>query len=476
MKIFVVDDEPLITRYIVQCIQNVSNEYQVIGTASSGVKALEKIKENRPDVVFTDITMPKMEGLELLRELKKTYPHIGVVMLTCHEDFEYARQAIRGNADDYILKSEVNPEFIKKKLEKLSATLKATNRIQTSNLLRADRETGSVRIISKQSLGEPHLLLQEDAFSAVSFFNTPKNTETVLQNLPDAFENFLMYQYSESTNVLVFNIHHGNECSSFEEKEQAINVYVTCRMKNLTGPVARSRIFYRLANLPRAIEEAVEALEFSFYGKTMQRKMSHGEMEQQMQHMMLNASAHIDEKNVFAWCSVVEKMLNFAEDNQPHIHVLLDLLEHMLELLRRLDTVDQLQPEQLASDSFATLRAQMLSYLENVRGIAKKHSKPIEKALAYIGGHYQENLTLNLVAEHVFLNREYLCRHFKKEVGVNFSEYLMTLRLRESMKLLKTTALRTGEVAERVGVPNVSYFTAAFKKQYGMTPSEARKK
>ena len=103
-------------------------------------------------------------------------------------------------------------------------------------------------------------------------------------------------------------------------------------------------------------------------------------------------------------------------------------------------------------------------------------SAAICKAVDYIERHFGEDLTLNTVADHVFLNREYLSRQFKKEIGMNFSEYLLEHRLREALRLLRGTELRIGEVADRVGLPNVSYFTSVFKKQYQMTPTEARKR
>ena len=90
-------------------------------------------------------------------------------------------------------------------------------------------------------------------------------------------------------------------------------------------------------------------------------------------------------------------------------------------------------------------------------------------------GNYGEDITLNSVADHVFLNRDYLSRQFKKEVGVTFSEYLLELRMKEALRLLRGSDLRIGEIAERVGVSNVSHFTSVFKKQYQITPSEARR-
>ena len=90
--------------------------------------------------------------------------------------------------------------------------------------------------------------------------------------------------------------------------------------------------------------------------------------------------------------------------------------------------------------------------------------------------HYAEDLTLNMVADHVFLNREYLSRRFKQEVGMTFSEYLTAHRLKRAKELLETTGLRISEVASQVGIPNVSYFSTIFRKEFGCSPSDLRPK
>ena len=124
----------------------------------------------------------------------------------------------------------------------------------------------------------------------------------------------------------------------------------------------------------------------------------------------------------------------------------------------------------------SALEAAADSLLEALERKVKPYSTAIVGALAYIDRHYPEDLTLNTVADHVFLNREYLSRRFKQEVGVTFSEYLTSLRLRCAKELLETTELRISEVASRIGIPNVSYFSTIFRREFGRAPSEVRSK
>lgn len=485
MRILVVDDEALITRYIVQCINGADGEHEVVGTAASGLKALEKIEETHPDVVLTDITMPKMDGLELLRICRERYPGMSVVMLTCHDDFEYARQAMQDHADDYVLKSEINPEFIGRKLEKVASLRKKRNadqivgQLKQRNYLRTITDAGdrSVYLLTEHDLRESSILLREDALVALSFRNTVETVDFVLHSLPAEFENFLLHPYNERISVLLCNIKEKSSLQSLSEKEEYINAYLAALREHLDGFAGRSRVFYRLVRLPMAIDEAVAALEDRFYGAPSRTGLSRREADQGLEDLCSRARARLEEGDLPGACAAVEELLAFAGENHPDSATLIGALAQTLGSAAEPEMArDELQKRFEAAKDFPALRALVLECTVKLQRSGHRYSAAISKAVRYIGENFGDDLTLGQVADHVFLNREYLSRQFKKEVGVNFSEYLMEYRLREAMRMLRGSDLRIGEVADRVGLSNVSYFTSAFKKQYHMTPSEVRKK
>src|SRR5699024_2396393 len=170
MKIMVVDDEPLINQYIVQCIRNADPESEIVGAVTSGAKALKKLEETPADLVFADITMPKMDGIELLREIKKRDPSISVIMLTCHDDFEYARAAMQNRASNYILKNEVSVEQIRAVLQEVEHNRKersakgvAQQISRNSYLRRLAEQDISVQPIREGDLRANHIYLADRA-------------------------------------------------------------------------------------------------------------------------------------------------------------------------------------------------------------------------------------------------------------------------------------------------------------------------
>ncbi len=123
-KVIVADDEKLIARNIANRIEQCGGAFEVVARAGTGAEALEAARELLPDVVFSDIKMPEMDGIELIARLRSLNPSILCVIISGYNDFEYTRAAIRNNAVDYLLKP-VNPEELQALLGRLEATLLA---------------------------------------------------------------------------------------------------------------------------------------------------------------------------------------------------------------------------------------------------------------------------------------------------------------------------------------------------------------
>ena len=123
-KVIVADDERLIANNIAWRIEDSNKAFHVVSRAGTGLEALEQAAELLPDVVFSDIKMPEMDGIELIARLRETHPDILCVIISGYSDFDYMKAAIQNSAVDYLLKP-VNPEELKRLLQRLEAKLLA---------------------------------------------------------------------------------------------------------------------------------------------------------------------------------------------------------------------------------------------------------------------------------------------------------------------------------------------------------------
>lgn len=107
IKVLIVDDEKLVRKGIISLLPWQKHNMKVVGEATNGKNALEFMANHSVDLLFTDITMPAMSGIELIKIVKQEYPDTAIVILSCHQDFEYAQDALRVGAIDYIVKTQL---------------------------------------------------------------------------------------------------------------------------------------------------------------------------------------------------------------------------------------------------------------------------------------------------------------------------------------------------------------------------------
>ena len=481
MKIMVVDDEPLINQYIVQCIRNADPENEIIGAVTSGAAALRKMEETPPDLVFADITMPKMDGIELLREIKKRDPSISVIMLTCHDDFEYARAAMQNRASNYILKNEVSVEQIRAVLQEVERSRKersakgvAQQISRNSYLRRLAEQDISVQPIREGDLRANHIYLADRAFVVVLFQNRAQSAGQMQQNLNDRFDNPLFYAYSDKELYLLVNLRSeeaahdraDGAAAFFHGLEPALQDFIGC-----------SRTHYHLEKLQLAFAEAAADRDARFYQVPVQ-EIRGGDGIAQAESCIMRATIELQERDIARGCAEIERLM----ENARQLHVRASFLkEAIAQMFGGIQDKLGVRLEEAAagvqdSRTFDELDRWVRQAVGLLRAQGKVYSVPIQKALDYIGFHFSEDISLNTVADFVYLNRDYLSRQFKKEVGTNFSEYLMNLRMQQAKRLLETTNMRVSDIALRVGITNMSYFSTVFHKSFGCKPNDIRKK
>lgn len=122
-RVLLIDDDFPVIKYLEQLLPWEELGFQIVGSSISSIKALQLFKEKKPHLVITDIGLPQMDGIELASEMRKLNDEVRVLFLTCHEDFHFARRAIRMNADDYLIKDELTADKLRRSIEKSKAYL-----------------------------------------------------------------------------------------------------------------------------------------------------------------------------------------------------------------------------------------------------------------------------------------------------------------------------------------------------------------
>lgn len=131
LKVLVVDDEKLVRRGLISMMPWEKHGMEVTGEAMNGLKALELMEAEQADVVFTDLMMPEMSGFALMEELKLRFPETSVVVLSCHEEFSFAQQAIRNGAVDYIVKNDLEADAMDEVLQRIAEGIRKRGKLHS---------------------------------------------------------------------------------------------------------------------------------------------------------------------------------------------------------------------------------------------------------------------------------------------------------------------------------------------------------
>ncbi|MDA3811277.1 MAG: response regulator [Spirochaetaceae bacterium] len=516
-RLILVDDEAIIRNGISQCLPWGQNGFVLAGMFEHGQQALEFIKNNPVDVVVTDINMPHMDGLTLSRILADQYPHIMVLLLTGYDDFEYARNAIKNQVREFILKpitaselkdvldqvkveliisreQELEQELLKEKLSQSFPLLKErflnrliSGRLSEDNFNRRKEyfqwmdleEYYQVSIISIPEVWNEleRLTLQEHIKSIINisdeaYFNTDENLVLIFQG-EDAVE------LENRTRNKIDNIFH---FVGHLEKEQ---ISVGC------GEIVQSHedLVYSYSGARNAVDYS-RVLGLTQILSIKDVRSSEQIVPETFQKMLENLLVQLKEGKRIQTLSALDEIFSYLEKHYikqkdafiyySRIHF---LMYNFLQEMGLLTNEDPFFPHK--PPFYSTINEAREGFKNYVIAIEKRIDirrndiifSRVDKAKEIISLRFCDcKFSLQDMCNELYLSTSQFSFLFKEGTGQTFVEYLTSYRIEEAKRLLKTTDQKAYEIAENVGYQDSRYFSLIFKKQTGVTAMEYRKR
>lgn len=505
MKVLIADDERLITEWLEFCLNDLDN-VDIVGVAKNGSEALELFTQYQPDILLSDIKMPVMDGIELLKRVKNINSNTFVVLLTAYSEFEYAREAIRNDADDYILKTEMNREKIQAYFKSIDTKCNQRKNIQKPNVSQINH------LVLKKILSQAQTLTDEDVRTLEEQgLNTDVNNllaitlwnEEIISNNIQSL-NFIkekhkiIYQYESNRYMYTFLVGLESKISEMDRMRQIIEIKNNIeKIGNIA--VGISTVHSEIANINKMIMESIASLMITFYDDNKRIvEFSRGESISNMINANIEHDFYLSNSyQLFVTTrtsereEMMENIFDYIHDNKLiNIVLIKKIIIDMISL-----TYSNLANQNIdySNDEYLEIKKRIIHATSfcKVRELATQYNSSfshnldvdrgdlsisISKAMQFIEQHYHEPISLDIVADAVNLNPEYLSRIFKKEIGKTYSSFLAELRLSKAKKLLEDTNDQVQKIANSVGYFNVSYFSTLFKKEFGINPYEYRKK
>lgn len=510
-KILVVDDDFLIRKWLCLLIQQSQKCQAEIFQAENGQKALDILLQEHMDLVITDIKMPLIDGVELVRQVHKMVSPPQIAVLSSYDDYSYVRATLKEGVLDYLLKGEIDLqdidtllEMAEKEVQKNSTPRSADTEIernyeQISRIFCEYLETPSSNLkfileqFYKKKVSFPVESLAFHIKYQQRFDISPSNILGSIQNictlqgidcllLPYKYDLFFLLHYkrteSEGNRVSAEMLHQVGETLKSALKSCDIDAIDQRHIldSQQLRPIFLRQIdallrmsFYQISALP-TLQTTDQELAFLATLKgdifsTIQNKQ-YKTAKVLLEEMVSQCCEQAIQPNHFINCCVAvcyqvsESIQAYITTNAP-----LSSIEATVSQLHKADTVQE-------------ARSIMLSLMEYIQDIAQTHhrySLAIEKSIDYIISHYSEKLSLERVSSYVYLNKSYFSELFKKETGINYNDYINQVRIQKACELIAEGRHTLSDIAQMVGFSDQNYFSKIFKRLVGKSPKNYKK-
>ncbi|MBC8079018.1 MAG: response regulator [Gorillibacterium sp.] len=429
------------------------NEYgiEIVGEADNGESALEFLRQYPVDLLITDLTMPLMSGLELMREVKKIYPSMEIVVLTCHRDFEYVQEALRIGAIDYLVKTKLEAKVL---------------------------EESILRIVEK--FGKKKQELPADGGWLAVKRNG--NSEEWLQKLKG--ENRQIYTLDNSS-WFILEV----EGRNFTIKETVQWVQEAKRQGYAVVRITSLKKSELKAAKDTLLSYANTSLFYQYDPLQIEQEVSYAEIQKGIKRKDhdLNARDAIGSLwSSFSWIFEMDKWEEWCTKVRIEETSVSWLTGMPQESIDGWVIAKDFQAAAWTDDGRGTflcwaewearLSGLRLQLMERSQGLhySREVFTSILKSLEVIRSHLKEGLNQNDIALAVNMSRGYFSPVFKECIGMSFNEYVRERSFHVAKQLLTSTDHPVYWVADQVGFRDERYFSRMFREINGVLPSEYR--
>ncbi|MEK4209151.1 response regulator [Paenibacillus sp. FSL L8-0493] len=520
-NVMLVDDEPIVKVALRTMIPWEELGYMICATASDGVEALTLVDKFNPHIIITDLKMPNMDGLQLIKELNNRGFAGKILVASNHGEYELVREALVLGAIDYMLKISMKTGDLIYLLEKstklIQEQLQSRQQQETQTQLLQHNLKSVKNALLKDYFTDPYYdvrqLEQHDAitfaFSESSCYlfyitfeqnNATHNErqnhisvsfiENIILDILETVDQLEIIQLESNGLLLLIS------CDTLDDHQiirtdfiqrviRLIKMYIS-----ITPTIVFSDPVRGYAEAKRTLERCKESLLIQFYNEitiidpkdvhlkdTLDFEDVHDFSTQLIQNWKLSGVEAVTQATQQFLDICKSKQINPAETKKFIVNCLhyLPLCDaHLIvedpKLLK--NYIENIASSKRTTDVLSIMELVFQLFSHQKQQIVTTHNRDVKQAIDYINTHYQKKLTLSLIAKHVNLSENYLSRIFKEEVGQSIIHYINTVKMEKAADLILKGNPYIKEISTQIGIHDQFYFTRLFKKHFGVNPSE----
>lgn len=533
LRVFLVEDESIIRETLRDTVPWTQYGYAFVGEAGDGELALPLIRQTKPDLLITDIRMPFMDGLALSKMVLQEFPQMKVIIISGYDDFEYAQQAIGLGVERYLLKPITKSNLLSV-LEEVKTKIES-ERAQQNYRLQFQQEAQEYEQYARRRLFEHitagHLPLPQiyeyaqkldldlraQAFTILLLSAVPeKHGTTEAYSEPGArirdgmvahflkYPEYILFRWNLYTYAVLIKGDIDQIEKYVERCISTVQELYETHSPELNWYVAVGTTTQRLSALPACFEEVSRLWAYrhilpaqhilrsdtvSFLtGTGIDHDLADLDVSKLNPSVITGVLENASAQEVSRFVDEYILSMEEALESKPFCQYL--MLSVRFTATQFVQTLEIPQREFLSTLTCLDMVGQSVTlddlkrYLSDIllraielrdKAAGSQYRSLLKEAVAYIDANFQsEEISLNRVAKEVNISANYLSAVFSQEMGMTFVEYVTTRRMEKAKELLRSSDLRSGEIAVAVGYKDPHYFSFIFKKTQGCTPRDYR--
>ncbi|MFC5449280.1 response regulator transcription factor [Paenibacillus aestuarii] len=525
-RVLLVDDDALARHDVKSMVDWEKMGFTLCGEAHNGAMALSMMEQQPPHIAIVDVSMPVMNGVELSRRMKESFPQVKMIMLSSFDDYDYVRTCLMNGAMDYLLKHRLNTSALLTLLNKAVQQLQHEEREQEVR----SAQSKMIERLSPVILREHVANLARDVHGAGEALQAYARDNdlyplaltyvtAVIQIVPfllltesltDVQKNRFVQQATEVMQMAVGDIHKRTVgyvgegrfmvlFASEDRSEHAVTTQINQAMSALAHSLEKFlnlKCVFALGTLcgslrlvgasyAKANQDVDGMLDQGLHASSRRDSLYMEEQKQlllfleqldleRMHQLIASVFADLRSQPVYAnpVQAIVSQMLQLVDMTWQRYHPQASLADYehapARNELGRVESVAELEGWLLAY--YARMVEAIKQQQQHTGGSSSKLSRHITKAVQFIADHYAANISLDTTANALNLNPSYLSRLFKEETQMTFTEYLNRVRIKKSSMLMESSSYALKQISSEVGFVSYTYFFKVFKSITGMTP------
>jgi two-component system response regulator YesN len=517
-KVFFVEDEAITREGIRDNVDWCANGFEFCGEAADGEMALPLLRTAQPDVLITDIKMPFMDGLQLSKIIRERMPWVKIIILSGHDEFEYAQQAIKLGVTDYLLKP-ITVQNLQNALQKLTVQLDREREDQNNlkklhEQVEENQSTLRERLLYKLIVGavSPKEAIETGQMLGLDLVARNYLVAILKIELNDRTEQYEHEEYQQIQGAVVRLIElnpnaitlkrdwgdlillmKGDDPGRLEEERNSLLDQVRWEIEKTRYrlTIGLGTVKKQTTDICLSFVEALENIQNSSgedggtshdFGQAELLKVDKSAVENYLRsgskdefdeffngyiHPLGESALRSNLIRNYIFTDVLLAIAQLVDELDGEMDKVIPELNSMEIVLSNIKTIEQLKEQVYKIVSAA------LTYRDS---LPKGQNKSlIRQAREYIEQHYGDHdLSLHVLAARANLSDSHFSVVFSQETGSTFKEYLTDIRINKAKELLRMTGLRSVDIAYQVGYNDPHYFSSVFKKHTGLSPSEFR--